>query len=241
MKNILLAIALCGAASGQATRIPGPGGVGGAPVSVPIVHIISATPAGDVAASVTTAAIDDTGANVDYVFCVTQTPGTCTVTDSKGNTYSAGTISAGTTITAQWFCSMGTVGSGHTFTGTRSAGIFVTVFQMAFSGVNSCTIDQHNEAQVPSGTTINTGSVTPTQISELLIAATGGYNSGFDTYAVDSGFTLDTKVVSGAILGGVTAYQIQTTIVARNPQFTVSDGANNGNSASIETFKAAAP
>lgn len=210
--------------------------------SVPIGHIISTT-AADVASSVTSSAIDDTAANIDYVFCVTQTPGTCTVTDSKSNTYAGGTQSSGTNVISRLFCVKGTTGSGHTFTGTSTAGSFITIFVATFSGVNSCTIDQHSENQTSSGTTVNAGSgaITPTQISELLIAATGGYNAGLDSYAVDSSFTLDQKVVSAGTYGGVFAYQIQTSIVARNPQFTVADGATFGNSALISSFKATAP
>ncbi len=66
----------------------------------------------------------------------------------------------------------------------------------------------------------------------------GHDNANNDTYAVDSSFTLATKLVSLSFEGGAIAYQIQTTATARNPTWTQSNF-NDGTVANIATFKKA--
>ena len=84
-----------------------------------IAHAIVGSSTGN---NATTSAIDTTGATLLVALIVTDTGGG-TMSDSKGNTWTALTAhSGGTTVTGQLFyVSNPTVGSGHTFTPTISS------------------------------------------------------------------------------------------------------------------------
>jgi hypothetical protein len=87
---------------------------------------------------------------------------------------------------------------------------------------------------------LQTGSVTPSENNEVLIAGTGIEGTG-RTATINSSFTITDGIAGdGATrMGGYAAYLIQTTATAVNPTWTYS-GAVTRVAANIATFKAAA-
>src|SRR3990167_7216256 len=141
--------------------------------------------------SVTTDAIDTTGANLIVIGLagdITDAP-----TDSKGNTWSVlgqGDAGADGTIVLTYYSFNPTVGSGHTFTWGEDYGVIMV---SAWSGAASTPFDQENDAGTISGTSLAPGSVTPTQDNELLVTClvAGKSNS---SHAVNGGFTISNSV-----------------------------------------------
>lgn len=193
------------------------------------------------AGAVTTPAIDTTGANLIVLavssYAATSEP---TISDSKSNTWSQLTIrSAGDTRFRLFYCAGPTVGSGHTFTVSPSAGNPYQSFCVgAFSGAAASTpFDQQNGATA-TGTSLATGSVTPSEDNELVIA---GLNfAAVNTISVNGGFTISDQINYSASVrfGSAMAYLIQTSLAAANPSFSWST--STAAAAGIATFKAAA-
>lgn len=129
-----------------------------------------------------------------------------------------------------------TVGTGHTFTYTSTAK-YPSITVTAWSGTATTSVfDVENGATATSGTSIATGSVTPTQNDELLIA--GLTLQATNTPSIDLSFTItDTVQFSANHFLGSHAYKIQTTAAAQNP--TWSWGTSTNIVAAIATFKAA--
>lgn len=161
-----------------------------------------------------------------------------TVSDSNGNTWTALTAispGGGDTFCRLWYCENPTVGSGHTVTISISYG---AVFMSAFSGGKAASFDVENGdfAVSSSITSQQTGSITPTENNELVIAcmAVGATNSA---HGVNGGFTLAASVngTTGVQYGGGFAYLIQTTAAAANPTFSWTG--NAGAAGRIASFK----
>jgi hypothetical protein len=191
--------------------------------------------------SVTTGAIDTTGANL--IVCATgsyEGGGEFTPTDSKGNTYSTLTASlVGNGPQAQiHYVFNPTVGSGHTFSG-GIAGTFPAIACIAFSGSVTSPFDQENGNTTASAASLTTGSVTPTENNELLIAVVS-WDAAITNLAINESFTLDQSVAygSGQNEGLGLAFFIQGTAGALNPQWTWTT--SRPAAARIATFKAAA-
>jgi hypothetical protein len=188
----------------------------------------------------TTGAIDTTGANFIVVGVHLGGGGTGALSDSKSNTWTGLTqYNSGNGFYVQLFYSESpTVGSGHTFSISGSAN-YPSLTMAAFSGVASSSFDVQNGNGIGFGHPISTGSVTPGQANELLIAALS-YNV-HSAASIGSGFTLVENVFSpsfGYVESGL-AYLIETTATAQNPSF--SWGATDSQaSAAIASFKAAA-
>lgn len=164
------------------------------------------------------------------------------ISDSKGNTWTAlnnvvGNFGSNTTI---YYAENPTVGTGHTFT----SGAFGSLCVSAFSGAAlSSVFDQQTaggSAAGGAGTTVQPGSVTPTQDDELIISGVGG-NQYANPPTVDSGFTIPANqpTVDGVNFGSTIGYLIQTSASAVNPTWTV-DGHGLTVTCNIATFKAAA-
>lgn len=197
--------------------------------------------AGSEANGGTSASCDTSGANflvanvVDY-----QVNAACTFSDSKTNTWSAKTSYsvAGNARNVIKYVANPTVGSGHTFTssGTNTYG---ECFVLGFSGVHASPSDQENGVGGSSGTSLATGSITPSQDNCLVIAGIG-VGSAAGSPSINGGFTA-TEVAAGVsghtFMGGV-AYLIQTTAAAANPTWSWSGAATP--TANIASFKAAA-
>ncbi len=193
--------------------------------------------------TVTTDAIDTSGADLIVVGVSEYSGGSgfCTPTDNKSNSPYIGTT-AQTSATAQrirlFYFQAPTVGSGHTFTCTDTAG-FPAIVVAAFAGSIASPLDQGNGAvnNVTIATTLQTGSVTPTNTNQLLVTVISTGTSG--TYSIDSSFITDATFQSsfsgGNSEGLAMAYLIETSIVAQNPTWTYATGTEAATT--IATFK----
>jgi len=199
---------------------------------MPITRIATVSAGSSDGDNVTTGAIDTTGALL-LVACVARV-GAATLTDSKGNSWTALSL---TSYGGIYYSQPTSVGSGHTFS-LASTGTFPSVAVAAYAGTNTTSpFDQQSATgDTGGGTTASTGSVTPSENNELLVAFAGG---GATLSSIDASFTIRESValVSSQHYACALADQIQTTITARNPTWTFS-GATDGR-ASIATFRAA--
>lgn len=187
----------------------------------------------------TTGAIDTTGASFLVASVAWYSLGTGpTVTDSKSNTWSSlTTYSAAGIANRLWYCIPSSVGSGHTFTGTGS-GSYSSMQVLAFSGQAVSPFDVENGATVGS-TTIQPGSITPSEDNELVVVGLAHENNGGSAVSIDGGFTAYKSAYSGGTSeGGGIAYLIQTTAAAANPTWNI--GSSAVMAATIACFKAAA-
>lgn len=180
------------------------------------------------ASDVTTSpGIDTTGANLIVIEAAWFSTLT-SVTDNKGNTYTA--LNSGATGGARkgqlFYCVNPTVGSGHTFTLTAG---FPSICVAAFSGSAASPVD--GDVANPNQ---NPGSVTPSEDNELLVSAlchSDGTGNAF------SGFTVtDDNADSGLSVGSTMTYQIQTTATTVNQSWSPGSNAR----ASLASFKTAA-
>lgn len=213
-------------------------GVGGyPPISGPIVSPITAIAhtsagSGDTSA-VTSPAIDTTGATL-LVVVTARFGSTMSVTDSKGNTYTALTDYLSGDAVQIHYCKNPTVGSGHTFTGTTAAG-YPSISVGAFNNTDTtANADQSNGATSASASTLATGSVTPSTDNQLLVA---GVAHDKAAQSINGGFTvLDSKAYSASnYIGSALAYLVQTTATAANPTWDTTTAGNI--CAAIATFK----
>lgn len=185
----------------------------------------------------TTGAVSMTGANF-FAVSVSYYTTPPTITDSSSNSWScltAHTVGGANTGNRICYTANATSTAAHTFTATCT-GCFPAVVAMGFAGVKvTSPFDQQNGATTASGTSLQTGSVTPTEDNELLIAGLG-----FDlnnTITINESFSTVYQVdfASGASMGVAGAYKIQTTAAAINP--TLSWGNTGEAASSIATFK----
>lgn len=191
--------------------------------------------------AVTSAGIDTTGATILAFGLISYGAATePTVSDSKGNTWTQRTAyTDGVTRTRVYYAANPTVGSGHTFTATGT-GSFSAVAVSAHDGIATTTpYDVENGGSFSSGTTGSTGSVTPSEDGELLVAVWGYAANGQPTgVSVDNSFTVMGQASNtGNSFGVAHAYLYQTPAAAVNPAASWT-GSTSG-SAAIATFKAA--
>lgn len=188
--------------------------------------------------TVTTNAVDTTGANL-IVVAVGSYDGLTAeaLTDSKGNTWTALTAyrRVGDDRVRLYYCYGPTVGSGHTFT-FAATNSFSSIAVQAWSGAASSPHDQENGANA-AASTIATGSVTPSENDEILVSA--AVNEAGTISSIDSSFTTSNlQAAAGGLAYGVgMAYKIQTTAGAENPTWTLPSSQKTA--ATISTFKAA--
>lgn len=180
----------------------------------------------------TTTGVDTTGANLIVLFAAYEAGST--VSDSKSNTWTALTPKGSGGVAQLFYCFNPTVGSGHTFSTTPIT--YGGIFMAAFSGATSSPFDVENGVAPGSGTSIQTGSVTPSLNNELIIT---GINLGGSAASptINSGFTQTDSINanSGVSYGGSLAYLIQTSASAVNPTWSWTNAATNP--AVIATFK----
>lgn len=160
----------------------------------------------------TTPAIDTTGANF-LVLMVSSGTNTLTISDSKGNTYTALTGSGSAPKAQIYYCANATVGTGHTFsiTGTSIACSFVAA---AYAGVvTSSPVDTQHIGNV-TATNVATFAITktPTVDGCLVINGVAG-GTAWTAYAAASGWSLadSQSYVGGVNYGSGLEYKIQTT------------------------------
>lgn len=195
--------------------------------------------------NVTSPAIDTSGANFLVVGAHWYRPGGTPsgISDSKGNTWTQlnvyGSTGLDNSAACIWYCTPTSVGSGHTCSVNGTAVIYPSITVASFSGAaTSSVFDVQNGASIDNwNPDLQTGSVTPGQVNELLISI--NTVNGATTVSVDSGFTIsDTQAYgSGANMGGSMAYLIETAVLAKNPTW---HATTTGFSAAvaIATFKA---
>jgi hypothetical protein len=191
---------------------------------------------GNSGGSGTSPAIDTTGASllVAYVADFTGSAA-ATFADSQGNTWTALTARplTGNMRSQMYYCASPTTSASHTFsaTGTNS---FAAIAIAAYSGTATSPYDQETGATTLTGTSLATGSVTPSENNELVIYGCGYASSAL---SVSVGTMLDTAAIIGGTSYGIgLAYEIQTTATARSPSWSWSS--SNSCSTTIATFKA---
>lgn len=196
--------------------------------------------------SVTTPALDTTGADLivlSVAYYQTEA-GNLVVSDSKGNTWTPCTAYNSSTFAAQqfYYCRNPIVGSGHTFTQSRTASYPSLVVQ-AWSGVGVTPFDQQNGAASSDAALsgIASGSITPSDDNELLISGISYGEVTASLPTIDSGFTISYgNSGTGFGFGTSMAYLVETTATAKNTTWTFSPIAANSAGVSIISFKAAA-
>ncbi len=161
------------------------------------------------------------------------------VTDSKvGNTWhQLSERDSATGRTTLYWCTPVSVGAGHTVTATTTGG-FPSIVVYAFSGSAASPFDQENGASSNSASSLATGSVTPTENSELVITACGSPTAmGTTIDSVNGGLTISGSVAVGANNDALAmAYLVQTLLAPSNPTWTLS--ASDTVQVAIATFKA---
>lgn len=206
--------------------------------------LISSVIAGSVGGTgFTSGSIDTSGASI-LIATATDYPAVTegAITDSKGNTWTqAVSVSNGSSSRDRILYSTNpTVGSGHTFSFSAPAGsTYGTIIVMAFSGAALASpFDQSNSNTGGNSTTIQPGSVTPTEDNELVITVCGLYPNEAPTLSIDGGFTIAQQNTydDGDHYGAGAAYLIQTTAAAANPTWTATS--NQLLVSAIATFKA---
>ncbi len=161
-----------------------------------------------------TSAVNTTGANLIVILIAGGSD--ITPSDNKGNTYTGLTIhSQGGDDSRLWYCYNPTVGTGHTFHQQWS---YECIFAAAFSGVAASPFDQENGSNTAGATSLQPGSITPSEDNCLIVTGLMAGNSN-SNHAVNDGFTITNSIngVNGVNYGGAMAYLIQTTATAANP------------------------
>lgn len=212
-----------------------------------MISLVANTAAQGTNSSATTSGINTTGASLLTAVVISYIGSAePTLSDSKGNTWTPGTVRTGGGANVSrarlWYVSSPTVGSGHTFSASGSTS-FPAIAVSAWSGVDTVSpADQENGGGASaSATSLATGSITPAEDGELILAAWGFDQAGTPSFpSADLSFTvLDSLFnVAGQSFGIVHAYLIQGTAAAINP--TLTWGSSSPASALIGSFKSAA-
>lgn len=194
-------------------------------------HVVAGSPDGN---TFTTGSINTTGATLIVIAVSSYSAvGAPTISDSKGNTWTALTAKVNATAavrTQLYYCYSPTGGSGHTFTATGFG--YASIHAFAFSGTTG-TFDVEN------GTTGGTspqsaGAITPALNGEVIIAALG--ENSLSSASVTSGFTnYDIAYALGQHFALSMAYYIQPAAGSQDCTFTWSGGGNG--SVVIAAFK----
>jgi hypothetical protein len=183
--------------------------------------------------TVTTDAIDTTGANL-LVAVYSNWATSATITDSKsGNTWTNLTGYGSASRIRIAYCIPSDVGTGHTFTATNN---FPSLAVFAFSGTHSSPYDAESGNSASSVTTIQPGSLTPAEDNSLVIAGASGAGGG--TLATTGFTTIGIAGDGGKCVPTAAGYLIQTTKAASNPTWTPSEAGNSG-ACALVVFKAA--
>lgn len=173
--------------------------------------VISTTKASVNSNSVTTDAVDTTGADLLCLFAsgtylLSETP-----TDSKSNTWVATT--ATTVVSGEtgilWYAKNPTVGGSHTFSITAT-GKLPSLCMAAFSGANiTGPLDKQNQGTGYPGN-VSSGSVTPSAANALIVSGCS-FNVTSTVMSVSSPYTItDQTTRTASAMGGALAYRIMT-------------------------------
>ena len=172
--------------------------------------------------SVTTPASSFNGTGSNGILVAVSALGntTGTVTDSSGNTYSlVSTVSNNGTGQTSLYCTYNpTVTSNMTFTYTsHTSPAYPSIGVLGVSGLASCAVDQKSALnQTGVVTSVQPGSITPSQNNELWISTVNTESGG--GAPTSSGTLVYSKGIEGGVAYGIgMAYGVQTTATAVNP------------------------
>lgn len=191
-----------------------------------IAHGIAGTPSGT---TLTTAPADTTGAGLLIVALssVNSTYGTTpTVSDSKGNTWTALTAKVGVYYRECLYCCLApTVGTGHTFScdhaGANPPESRPTLAFLAASGTYTAGAENGNHIDAGSSS-VQPGSVTPAVDGSLVV--TGLLFGDASSATIDSGFAADTINTGSDHLSAAIGWLEQGTAAAVNPTWSWGGG-----------------
>ena len=165
----------------------------------------------------TSSGIDTTGATLIVVSVPwSGTAPSPVVSDNKGNTYTALTHRSASPDHTMYYCATPTVGTGHTFTVTKTSG-FSSITVIAFSGAHAVPFSAESGTTNISQSSIQPGAILPPGNNYLIV--TGCSHNATLTAAIDSGFTIQEAVpyVGGTYIGGAIAYLVQESAASVNP------------------------
>lgn len=172
----------------------------------------------------TSPAVSTVGANLIVVGVSNYQTPLPTFSDNQGNTYTqiGATISSAAIVyTRLFFAISPIVNASHTWT-TAGATTYSTLGALAFRGsLGSGSYDQTtNNSLSVTATSLATGSITPTQNNEMIVAVLG-VNNGGTSFAVSIGaLPINVPTSPGVYEGLMMMYYNQATAAAINPNFT---------------------
>jgi hypothetical protein len=246
MKTALLTALLACRLFPQGPIMPGPGIAFGGAAPTGIVKIADVVASSSAGNTVVTSAIDTTGANLLVVGVGNLAGGTGTLTDSKGNTWTALTTYAtsGAGQATIYYAKNATVGSGHTFTFTTTS-TYPSIFVAAFSGANTTSpFDVQNgnagggscNATGSGGVTCATGNITPAVNNEVWVSLVQ-FTSNGNTASPTNGTLINSAMGGGgASFAGALSYKVQTTAATVQETWSVA-GSSLTASVAIAAFK----
>lgn len=183
--------------------------------------------------TVTTDPIDTSTAKLIVLVLTGTSDTTGGPSDNKSNTWTALTeeVVVGGERVILYYCISPTVGSGHTFTWTPSAGSRPSVAAQAFSHDGTPVFDQENVGGSAFGSSVQPGSVTPSADNCLIVqgiafnvSGTLSINESY-VFAGDSSDYSDKDASNKLGIGA--AHLIQTSATATNPTWTHNPGSSS--------------
>jgi hypothetical protein len=183
----------------------------------------------------TTDAIDTSLCDLIVLVVSSQTP-TSSVSDSKGNAWTALTgINSGNGSIQLFYSIAPTVGAGHTFSVT---GPYASVHVLGIVAGTS-TFDQQNCNATGSSNIVTTGSVTPTEDAEIVVVGTANAYESTSLPRVDGNYLGNatyTKLLNDNHYSTGAFFGVLHTAAATNPTITAAGGSFCA--AAIATFTA---
>lgn len=194
----------------------------------------------------TSSGVNTTSADTIFLVVGHETAVAPSLTDSNSNTWAL--IRTHDNGFGRWnslfrTATTATVGAGHTFTVSLTNGVIGIALTAFAGGATSSIDDQENSNGATFSTSIQTGSITPSEPGTLIIAGCNASDSGRDPDTIDSGFTVAAHVAEGG--GGTVgfgtgiAYLVQGAAAAVNPTWSITGGSATHVIATIASFKAA--
>lgn len=191
----------------------------------------------------TSSSFDSTGADTLFLVFGAIDADPNSISDSKGNTWTlvVDHDNGGSGFKTYLYRSdtPATVGSGHTVTITNTTAFIAFSLEGMAGGKTTGIVDQTNSGEGIFGSSVQPGSITPSEDNTVVITGCTTTNDG-SISSIDGGFTLSNSVAPGGtnVTSGV-SYLIQTSAAAANPTWTLSGTVTREN-AVIASFKAAA-
>lgn len=171
--------------------------------------------------TVTTPALDTTGARVIAIIVTWASGSTGIVTDSKGNTYAyrPHEDTPGSTLNVQTAYVLDpVVGAGHTWTFNAGVNNYPSMAVMVFSGPPSSVDHSANGAACASCTSTGGASFVPERINALIVSGLGQTALAQAEGSIDSGFTLtDAARTTSPSWGVAAAFKVKTAISGDTP------------------------